>query len=49
MLTLADNSAAQEPTEANLKVNGYLLKGWLSVKKIEEVKKKVIDPAGKDK
>jgi hypothetical protein len=33
-----------EPTEENLKNSGYLLRGWLSVKKIAEVKARVIDP-----
>ena len=32
----------QEPTEANFKQCGYLLRGWLSVQKIREVKEKVI-------
>ncbi|HEX7899740.1 MAG TPA: SGNH/GDSL hydrolase family protein [Planctomycetota bacterium] len=35
--------AAGEPTEENLKNSGYLLRGWLSVKKIGEVKAKVLD------
>lgn len=30
------------PTEANLKQSGYLLRGWLSVQKVAEVKGKVI-------
>jgi hypothetical protein len=34
-----------EPTEENLKNSGLLLRGWLSVKKIEEVKENVIDKA----
>ena len=35
--------ASAEPTEANLKSSGYLLRGWLSVKKIGEVKARVLD------
>ena len=31
------------PTAENLKSCGYLLRGWLSVKKIAEVKEKVLD------
>jgi len=38
------NSAA-EPTAENLRVSGYLLRGWLSVRKIGEVKQRVIDEA----
>jgi lysophospholipase L1-like esterase len=36
-------SAGSEPTEANLKNSGYLLRGVLSVRKIAEVKAKVLD------
>lgn len=36
--------AASEPTEENLGKVGYLLRGWLSVQKIKEVKAKAIDP-----
>lgn len=36
-------NSASEPTEENLKNSGYLLRGWLSVRKIAEVKKKVLD------
>lgn len=32
-----------EPTEANLKNSGQLLRGWLSVRKIAEVKERVLD------
>lgn len=35
--------AGAEPTEGNLKSSGYLLRGWLSVRKIAEVKAKVLD------
>jgi len=34
---------ASEPTEENLKSSGYLLRGWLSVRKIAEVKARVLD------
>lgn len=36
-------SAGSEPTEENLKNSGYLLRGVLSVRKIVEVKAKVLD------
>ena len=36
-------NSASEPTEENLKNSGYLLRGWLSVRKIAEVKKRVLD------
>jgi lysophospholipase L1-like esterase len=32
-----------EPTAENLRTSGYLLRGWLSVQKIAEVKKTVLD------
>ena len=35
--------ATSPPTAENLKNSGYLLRGWLSVKKIAEVKKSVLD------
>jgi hypothetical protein len=35
--------SSSEPIEENLKNSGYLLRGWLSVQKIAEVKKKVLD------
>ena len=35
--------AGNEPTEENLKSSGQLLRGWLSVRKIGEVKEKVLD------
>jgi hypothetical protein len=34
---------ASEPTEENLKRCGYLLRGWLTVRKIAEVKRRVIE------
>jgi lysophospholipase L1-like esterase len=40
-------SAGSEPTDENLKNSGYLLRGVLSVRKIVEVKAKVIDGAKK--
>jgi len=36
-------NSASEPTAENLRTSGYLLRGWLSVKKLGEVKKNVID------
>ncbi len=35
--------ASSAPTAENLKSSGYLLRGWLSVKKIGEVKRTVLD------
>jgi lysophospholipase L1-like esterase len=35
-----------EPTAENLRSSGYLLRGWLSVQKIAEVKERVLDQAG---
>lgn len=40
-------TAASEPTPENLSKVGYLLRGWLSVQKIKDVKAKAIDPADK--
>lgn len=40
-------TSTSEPTEENLKNSGYLLRGWLSVQKIAEVKERVIDPPSK--
>ena len=36
-------AANAAPTHDNLRSNGYLLRGWLSVKKIAEVKRLVFD------
>jgi hypothetical protein len=36
-------AAGAAPTEENLRCNGYLLRGWLSVKKIAEVKRLVFE------
>ncbi len=38
-----DVTATSEPTAENLRTSGYLLRGWLSVQKIAEVKKIVLD------
>jgi lysophospholipase L1-like esterase len=35
---------SSEPTAENLRNSGYLLRGWLSVRKIGEVKRTVLDP-----
>ena len=40
-----DVNSAAEPSAENLRTSGYLLRGWLSVKKIGEVKGEVIDRA----
>jgi lysophospholipase L1-like esterase len=48
----ADHAGAtpsSEPTAENLKNSGYLLRGWLSVKKIGEVKRSVFDRGANDK
>jgi hypothetical protein len=44
---VGDVNAGSEPTAENLSKSGYLLRGWLSVQKIKDVKAKAIDPAGK--
>ena len=36
-------NATSAPTAENLRTSGYLLRGWLSVQKVAEVKKKVLD------
>jgi hypothetical protein len=36
--------ASSAPTDENLAKSGYLLRGWLSVKKLGEVKRKVVNP-----
>ncbi len=43
----AGATSASAPTAENLRNSGYLLRGWLSVKKIAEVKQHVIDQAGR--
>jgi len=40
-------TALSPPTEANLAISGYLLRGWLGVQKIAEVKAAVIDAQAK--
>ena len=35
-------TASSEPTEANLKNSGYLLRGWLTVQKVGEVRQRVL-------
>ena len=40
-------AADAEPTEENLRNSGYLLRGWLSVRKIAEVKARVLDVRGR--
>jgi hypothetical protein len=39
----AGATAASAPTPENLRNSGYLLRGWLSVQKIAEVKERVLD------
>ncbi|MFO0824012.1 MAG: SGNH/GDSL hydrolase family protein [Gemmataceae bacterium] len=41
-------TTASAPTAENLRNSGYLLRSWLSVQKIAEVKKNVIDPAPRE-
>jgi hypothetical protein len=38
-------SPGAEPTADNLKQSGYLLRGWLTVRKIAEIKRRVLDNA----
>lgn len=38
-----DITSASEPTDENLRKVGYLLRGWLSVRKLAEVKRQVFD------
>lgn len=42
-----ETKPSSEPTEENLSSSGYLLRGWLSVQKIAEVKQKVIGTEAK--
>lgn len=39
----AGGSTSAEPTPENLRQSGYLLRGWLTVQKIAEVKRRVLD------
>lgn len=41
-------NAASAPTDENLRASGYLLRGWLSVQKIAEVKRTVLDGLARD-
>ncbi len=43
----AGGNSAAEPTPENLKKSGYLLRGYLTVQKIAEVKQRVLDVEGK--
>lgn len=43
----AGGSTTAEPTAENLSKSGYLLRGWLTVQKIAEVKKRVLDSSEK--
>jgi len=40
---LTAGAAGGEPTEENLRRGGYLLRSWLTVRKVAEVKRRVID------
>src|SRR5262249_35006586 len=39
----AGGSPAAEPTPENLRKSGYQLRGWLTVQKIAEIKRRVLD------
>jgi hypothetical protein len=39
----AGGSPGAEPTPGNLRCSGYLLRGWLTVRKVAEVKRRVLD------
>jgi hypothetical protein len=43
----AGGNPAAEPTPENLRRSGYQLRGWLTVRKIAEVKRRVLDGAAK--
>jgi hypothetical protein len=43
----AGGSPAAEPTPENLHKSGYQLRGWLTVRKIAEVKRRVLDDTSK--
>jgi hypothetical protein len=48
----AGGDPAAAPTAENLGKSGYLLRGWLSVRKVAEVKRRVLDerkPSPSDK
>lgn len=42
----AGGSPGAEPTAENLKRSGYLLRGWLTVRKIAEIKRRALDKGG---
>lgn len=42
-------NAASEPTDDHLRRSGYLLRGWLSVRKIAEVKQRVLNAVENEK
>lgn len=44
---VGDVRASSDPTPENLRTSGYLLRGWLSVKKIGEVKRNVLEQGPK--
>jgi hypothetical protein len=41
--TRAGVSPASEPTDRNLRESGFLLRGWVTVRKLAEVKRRVLD------
>lgn len=45
---LTHDKAGEAPTEENLRICGYLLRCWLTVQELKDVKAKVIDPARGD-
>lgn len=45
--TYAGTQPNAEPTPANLRNSGYLLRGWLSLQKIKQVKRRVIEKGDK--
>jgi hypothetical protein len=46
---VGETKATSPPTKANLRNSGYLLRGWLTVQKIAEVKRTVIDKPAPEK
>jgi len=45
--TQAGGSPSAEPTPDNLRKSGYHLRGWLTVRKVAEIKRRVLDAGGK--
>ncbi len=45
--TRAGVNPASEPTAANLRESGFLLRGWLTVRKLGDVKRRVLDDEAK--